>query len=187
MNIILTVREDPAVARQFIADAERMLEFALEGRGPVRMIVIDREGGEALRTYASCYEKSPVNLYAARCRAIELCTEEFTLICDLDTRLPHQFVSDALNLLEKPDVAVVTVDYLYPNCQGHYAFGASMWKTQILKQLYNQQRGSLCECLHMWNQVRQAGFRIETLERRAIHLRGKENGIHSPEKHENMA
>ena len=68
-------------------------------------------------------------------------------------------------------VVVVAIDYEKP--QGHLAFGTSIWRTEVLKQLYDWESEKVgdCECIHMWKKVHCAGLQIETLPYRAKHLK----------------
>jgi hypothetical protein len=98
----------------------------------------------------------------------------YILNLDSDTILPENFIEYSLRLLEDKNVAMVAIDYKEP--QGHYAFGASLWNTDILKKLYDYigfKETRRCECLYMIDKLRNAGYKLETLPVRARHI-GKE-------------
>jgi hypothetical protein len=61
--------------------------------------------------------------------------------------------------------------------QGHLAFGCSIWKTEILHKLYDYHEvlTPLCECVYIWRRVLRNGYRIETLNYRAIHNKKGDN------------
>ena len=103
---------------------------------------------------------------------------KYVLNLDSDTILPKKYVEIALNLFEfDSDIAVIALDY--EETQGHLAYGTSIWRTEILKKLYDwrEHPAEDCECIHMWkkvhmwNSVHQTKLRIGTLPYRAKHLR----------------
>jgi hypothetical protein len=71
----------------------------------------------------------------ARRNVIERATQPFSLILDADTRIPNQFLTEAHQKLDEGYLAC-TLSY-YPDTQGHPPFGASLWKTPVLKRLYD--------------------------------------------------
>lgn len=81
------------------------------------------------------------------------------------------FVKESLKKFKDPRVAVVALNYEKP--QGHLAFGPSIWRTKILQKLYDYEslKTRKCECIYMWNKVRGAKYKIETLNMRAKHLK----------------
>lgn len=113
------------------------------------------------------------NLSDARRYGIDKVDTEYTLCLDLDTILPEGYIERAIEILVNPDVAVVAIDY--ERLQGHLAFGTSVWKTDILRKLYDWKNID-CECIHMWKRVHSSGYLIETLPIRAKHIKhiGKE-------------
>jgi len=134
------------------------------------VIVIDSNGaGKELKGYSS-YINKEMSMTQARKVGYSLVITPYTLNLDVDTILPNNFIDFALSLLKNKNVVVVAIDY--ENCQGHYAFGTSLWKTDILKKLYDYKEGNiLCECIFMWRKVLQNKNKIETLPLRAIHLK----------------
>jgi hypothetical protein len=112
----------------------------------------------------------------ARRRGINRVTTEFTLCLDADTILPDGYIEAAITLLQKnSNMVVVATDYT--KIQGHLAFGTSIWKTEVLKELYDyQERGignNLCECLYMWSRVIGNGYSIGTVNYKAFHVKEK--------------
>jgi hypothetical protein len=135
-----------------------------------KTIVIDSGGGENLKAYSHVYIKKDVPLWEARRLGYDAADTKFILNLDSDTILSKKYINEALNLLEKTESIAVAIDY--EECQGHYAFGTSLWKTPWLKKLYdwtNHKR--VCECLYMWWKIHQVRQRLETLPYRAKHLK----------------
>lgn len=113
----------------------------------------------------------------------------FTLNLDADTILPNGYVLDSLNVLRKNSCDAVAIDYDPP--QGHYAFGTSIWRAELLKELYDYPpkvveklinvgkqewvtafQNGFCECTYMWARLLRSGEKLESLEYRAIHIKG---------------
>ncbi|MDH5375921.1 MAG: hypothetical protein OEW95_08925 [Candidatus Bathyarchaeota archaeon] len=169
ITIALPVFEDPEIVAKFIDGNKEILE-------KYPLIVIDRNGGEALKEYASFYRKTccptiGLPLGSSRGFLIGRVETEFTLNLDVDVLLPKHFVKESLKKFEDPKVAVVALDY--ENLQGHLAFGPSIWRTEILQNLYDWGlwKTRKCECIYMWGKVRGAKYKVETLGMRAKHLR----------------
>lgn len=170
ITIALPVFEEPEIVAKFIDGNKEILEKYL-------LIVIDRKGGEALKEYASFYRKTccpAIGLPLGRSRKflIGRVQTEFTLNLDVDVLLPKHFVKESLKKFEDPKVAVVALDYENP--QGHLAFGPSIWRTEILQNLYDWEKlwkTRKCECIYMWGKVRGAKYKVETLGTRAKHLK----------------
>ena len=135
------------------------------------VITIDTEGGEQLKEFSDIYEKGIIRMTIARKHAYSLVKTPFILNLDADNILPKGYVDEALMLLQnQEDVAVVAIDY--EKCLGHYGFGTSLWRTEVLKAFYDYKEGNvLCECVYMWRKVHQAKLKIETLPYRAGHLK----------------
>jgi cellulose synthase/poly-beta-1,6-N-acetylglucosamine synthase-like glycosyltransferase len=164
VTIVIPVKEKPEIVSKFILGN-------LDVLSKCTVIVIDSGGGEELKGYASIYLIKNVSMTEARKIGYHFVDTPYILNLDSDTILPENFVEYSLRLLEDKNVAMVAIDYKEP--QGHYAFGASLWKTNILKNLYNYigfKENGYCECLHMFNRAKSAGYRLETLPLRAIHL-----------------
>lgn len=163
LTIVIPVKESPEKVNEFILANMNILSKYL-------VIVIDSGGGEEFKDY-SLYINKEISMSQARKIGYSLVDTKYTLNLDVDTVLPEHFIEDALMIIEcDSKVAVLALDY--ENCQGHYAFGTSLWKTDILKKLYDYIEGNtLCECVYMWRKVLQNKNKIETLPYRAIHLK----------------
>jgi hypothetical protein len=131
----------------------------------------------------------------ARRKTIDEATMPLSLILDADTLLPSQFLPRGIKKLAEGFVACTL---LYsPNTQGHPPFGASLWRTDKLKQLYDYQayvrnyepiyartedkKGNdsykitnplLCECLYMYAKLGPNELHVFT-NLTAQHLKGK--------------
>lgn len=143
------------------------------------IIVVNKRGAEPFRQLpnAHIFEQPDTPFWFARRFAYEFVKTPFTLNLDVDTVLPKNYVSNALELLKTPGVkvAAVALDYAEPYNQTHLAFGTSVWRTELLRRLYNWRltpdQEKTCECLHMWTQVVNAGYEIESFPEPAKHLK----------------
>jgi cellulose synthase/poly-beta-1,6-N-acetylglucosamine synthase-like glycosyltransferase len=162
LTICIPVKEKPDIVEKFIEHYKNILQHS-------HVLVFDTLGGEPLRTYASHYEKTNATLAEVRRKGIEMSTSAYILNLDVDTLLPPGYIEQALRILEDPSVGVVAIDY--DKLQGHLAFGTSIWKREILLELYSWKDCSEeCECIYMWKRVLKK-YKIETLPMRAIHLK----------------
>jgi len=160
ITTVIAVREDAPI-HQFLELNPFITKFPI--------IVVDSGGGEILRDVATEYIKETLPLSKARRTGILRVKTHYTLILDVDTVLPPEYITEALKILREENIAVTALDY--EQLQGHLGFGTSLWKTQILKNLYDWEEGKICECVWMWSKVRKAGYRLETLPYRARHLK----------------
>jgi len=169
LTIVIPVLEDPKVIKDFIIGNEKILTEN-------RVIVVNRKGGEELKPFSTKWISRESTFWDARREGLDLVETEYTLCLDSDTILPEGYIEEALTILQlRRFVAVVAIDY--EDLQGHLAFGTSIWRTVILKDLYdwsknkdNSPKG--CECVHMWSKVRRSKFKVETLSNiRAKHLK----------------
>lgn len=136
-----------------------------------RVVVIDSGGGESLERYADIYVVEEVSMTMARKLGYIFAGTPYILNLDVDDILPNGYIENALFILRDENVVVVAIDY--EECLGHYGFGTSLWKANILKKLYDYREGNiLCECVYMWRKVLQSGHKMESLPYRAKHLRG---------------
>jgi hypothetical protein len=176
LAIVLPVKErDEKIVRTFIERHKDLLTGSF-------LIVIDSGGGKVLKEYASVYVEMDLPLWRARAWGICLIPFEydFTLNLDVDTLLPDQYVQMALSRLTRESgLGVVSLDY--ETLQGHLSFGCSLFRTDLLKKLYDWTPSFLsfsqkCECTYMWGKVRRNGFRVETFNMRAVHLGSDRHG-----------
>jgi len=164
ITIVIPVKENPEIVSEFISGNSETLKNC-------NVITIDTDGGKELKKYGT-YLKKECSMVLARKIGFSLVKTPFLLNLDVDNILPEHYVEDALDILQQfSNVAVVAIDY--ETCLGHYGFGTSLWRTEVLKKLYDyeQLKEGLCECIYMWRQVLRERLRIETLPCRAVHLK----------------
>jgi hypothetical protein len=165
ITVVIPVKETPELVKEFIDHYIGMLSF-----NP--LIVFDAGGGEALEEFADHYEKTDISFWEARRKGISMVKTKYIFNVDVDTFVAKEYFDLAIKLLEEnPDIAAVALDYAYPYVQNHLAFGTSIWRTSILKELYDWhlERRKDCECKYMWKKVLAKGLRVETLPFIAIH------------------
>jgi hypothetical protein len=138
-------------------------------------IVIDSGGGEAFRSRVETYIREDLPMHEARKKAISLSKTKYTLCLDIDTILCEHCIFSALKTLEEnPKIGVVAADYNQPFTQGHLAFGASIWRTDVLQQIYKWDGLTpACECIYAWARVRAYGLWIEPMSKKAFHNKPK--------------
>jgi hypothetical protein len=135
-----------------------------------KVIVVDSDDGELIKPFCYEYLKIKVPLWEARKIGILKVKTKLTLNLDDTVVITSNYVSEALKLLEMAEVYAVAIDY--ERLIGHYGFGTSIWKTEILKQIYDwTPEKHLCECTYMWAKLLRCGGRLETLPFRAKHLK----------------
>jgi hypothetical protein len=155
------------------------------------IIVVDSGGGEPLKNLAQIYIRKNVSFWEARKLGYTHVETPFILNLDIDVIVPQGYIEDALALLKKEADAVSIFYEDVGHCQGALEFGVSMWKTEILRELYDFSMdkvmdgrivkvGSMvystlnngwCECTYMWRKLKLSGGRLETLSFRAKHLK----------------
>jgi hypothetical protein len=181
LTIVIPVKDPP--------DLQRFVRENLEVLSASKKVVIDSGRGEQLGTLPNTllFERQ-VPMWEARRLGYEEVRTLFTLNLDADTILPNGYVLDGLNVLRKNSCDAVAIDYDPP--QGHYAFGTSIWRTDLLKKLYDYPpkaveklikvgeqewitafQNGFCECTYMWARLIRSGGRLETLSYRATHLK----------------
>jgi hypothetical protein len=111
------------------------------------------------------------NLPEARKYGISLVQTSFTLNLDSDVIIPLDFIEEALKEFQDDKVVVISIPY-ESDIQGHLPFGPSLWRTEILQELYDWEFGKGdCECRYMWEKVKSLGYKIVELDMKAKHLR----------------
>jgi len=167
LSVIIPVKKS---ARPCIEQFAEQMRWLL--KSGAQIIIIDSGGGEKLLSYAQKSVIIEVDLSTARKLGIERADSEFTLNLDDDTIICQDYLTQAIQLLKTNEhIAVVAVDY--EELQGHYAFGTSVWRTEVLKKFYDWtgRHDGLCECIHIWNRIKGKRMLIETLPYRAKHLK----------------
>ena len=181
LTIVIPIKDPP--------DLERFIRENLKVLSASKKVVIDSGRGEQLgRLPNTLLFQKRVPMWEARRIGYEEVRTPFTLNLDADTILQNSYVLDSLNVLRKNSCDAVAIDYDPP--QGHYAFGTSIWRTELLKKLYDYPpkaveklikvgeqewitafQNGFCECTYMWARLIRSGGRLETLGYRATHLK----------------
>jgi hypothetical protein len=181
LTIVIPVRAPP--------DLDGFIKGNLSILSMIRKVVVDSGGGEPLgRLPSTHWLQRKVPMWEARRIGYEEVRTPFTLNLDADTILPNGYVLDSLNVLQENSCDAVAIDYDPP--QGHYAFGTSIWRTELLKRLYDYPpkaveklikvgeqewitafQNGFCECTYMWARLIRSGGRLETLGYKATHLK----------------
>lgn len=181
LTVVIPVK-DPPNLELFIDSMKWLLSNS-------KVITCDSGGGEALQEYSWKYIQKQVSMWTARRIGYDLVQTDYILNLDVDTVLPINYVKESLKILREDKADAVAIDY--EKLQGHYAFGTSLWKTTILKklydfssniisdgktikvgfQMYSNLNNGWCECTYMFHKLKQNGYRLETLPYRAKHLK----------------
>jgi glycosyltransferase involved in cell wall biosynthesis len=183
LSIVIPVKNPPSLEAFIEGNA------GLFSKSP--LIVIDSGGGEALEKHAEIYVKKDLNFWEARKLGYTHIRTPYVLNLDADVIVPDGYIAEALNLLETKAEAVSIFYEDVAHCQGALEFGVSVWKTEVLRQLYDFSMDKVmdgkivkvglmaystlnhgwCECTYMFRKLKQNGYRLETLPFRAKHLR----------------
>jgi len=188
LTIVIPIKNPPNLDL-FIEENRALLQSR------AHKIVIDSGGGNRFQNAHDLgflpllYEGRDVSLWEARKFGYEYAVTPFTLNLDCDVVLPLQYVEDALVLLRSSEVAAVAIHF-DPVKTGHLEFGTSLWKTTILKKLYDYPPAPVeklikvgkqewvtafqcgfCECSYMWSKLLNSGGKLESLLYRAKHLK----------------
>lgn len=181
LTIVIPVKNPPDIER-FIIENFQILNAS-------RKVVVDSGGGEPLKVLPdTLWIQRQVSMWEARKIGYREVKTSFTLNLDVDTVLPEGYVEDALHLLRENSCDAVAIDYEPP--QGHYAFGTSIWRTELLKKLYDYPpkaveklisvgkqewvtafQNGFCECTYMWARLLRSGGKLESLGYRAVHIK----------------
>jgi len=144
----------------------RQMEWLLKEH---RAIIIDSGGGEKLEAFSWKYVKKDLTEWEARELGYSFVETPLVLNLDVDTVLPIEYVQEALELLRSGKADVTAIDYV--ESIGHYGLGTSMWRTDVLKEVYDYPpkalelamkeepshwhvfRYTICECIYVWNKL----------------------------------
>jgi glycosyltransferase involved in cell wall biosynthesis len=183
LSIVIPVKNPPDI-EQFI-EQNKILFMNTE------LIVIDSGGGELLKPLAETYIKQDLKFWEARKLGYSFAKTPYILNLDADVIVPDYYIQETINVLEtKADAVSIFYEYV-GHCQGALEFGVSVWKTEVLRRLYDfsldkvmdgkiVKVGSMaystlnhgwCECTYMWRKLKLFGGRLETLPYRAKHLK----------------
>lgn len=191
ISIVIPVLNPPAIKAFIDANLELLIFH--------QVIVIDSGGGEYLSKYADVYINEKMSLSDARKLGYQFADEEFTLNLDCDVVIPDGYIDEAVNILKlHHNVSTVSLFIDRPmHHMGILDFGCSLWKTKILKHLYDYgphvyQKDEVvclsqtnnakhfvhagfpyCECWYMWRKLKTAGYELDVIKEKlfAKHLK----------------
>lgn len=180
LTIVIPVKNPPCLDLFMEKNAKIFSQYPL--------VVIDSGGGEKLKEIATVYISKNVSLWEARKLGYQQVKTPYLLNLDVDVVPPEGYIESALAL----DADAITIFYEDVNhCQGSLEYGVSIWKTDVVKELYDfdsklvcdgkivkvgsQAYSTLtngwCECIYMWRRLKNNGYKLETLPMRAKHLK----------------
>jgi hypothetical protein len=188
LSIVTPVKNPPDI-RGFIRG-----NFQLLKQTP--LIVIDSGGGKRLGHFATWYFEQCFPFWTARKFGYDKVYTKYVLNLDCDVVVPEGYIKAAIELLDSRADAVSIFYEDVNHCQGALEYGVSIWKTELLKRLYDfslsiVSNGNIlkvgsqaysdlangwCECTYMWRKLKTTGGKLETLPYRAKHLRSELNG-----------
>ena len=181
LTIVIPIKDPP--------DLQRFVRENLEVLSATKKVVIDSGRGEQLgRLPNTLLFQKQVSMWEARRMGYEEVRAPFTLNLDADTILPNGYVQESLKVLRKNSCDAVAIDYDPP--QGHYAFGTSIWRTDLLRKLYDYPpkaveklvrvgerewvtafQNGFCECTYMWARLIRSEGTLENLGYKATHIK----------------
>lgn len=150
-----------------------------------KWLILDSGGGEAFSNVDG-YQKLDVSEWRARELLIRKIETPFVLNLDCLNVLPEAYVKEAYTLLSNNGAEVTAIDY--EESIGHYGFGTSMWKTPVLRAVYDYPpkalrlqlqdedgefhvfRYTICECIYLWNKLYNNGNKFLPLLFKAKNL-----------------
>jgi cellulose synthase/poly-beta-1,6-N-acetylglucosamine synthase-like glycosyltransferase len=173
--LISCCEEDKLVEKSIQENYEILVKYPLiivDKKGGDKFISLEQQGNMDIQ-----YFDQNTSFWFARRFGLEFVKTEYVLCLDVDTVLPKGYIEQAIEILESyPDVVAIALDYAPPHTQGHLAFGTSIWRTEVLKELYTWrltqgQQFRPCECEYMWRKIENAHMHLKTLPMQAKHLK----------------
>lgn len=174
--LISCCEEDQLVEWSIRANYEILVKYPLiivDKKGGDKFLLLNQQGNMDIQYFAQ-----DTSFWFARRFGLEFVKTKYVLCLDVDTILPAHYIEDALHILEsEPEVGTIALDYAESYKQGHLAFGTSIWRTELLKELYDwrltaNQKVNVCECSYMWNKLVKKNMKVKTLPLEATHLKG---------------
>jgi len=171
ITIVTPVKEDPRLVDKFIAYNKIMLkEYPL--------IVIDSVGGSRLEDFAIVYQRRslPLTFWEARKVAYKYVDTKYIFNLDCGVVPSKDYLTYVLCYFNNEDVGAVSTFIINRNHKGKLAFGVSIWRTELLKKLYDYNPNKmpkdhrLCECIYMWDKLEAEGYKLRPSMKFAKHL-----------------
>jgi len=183
LTIVIPVKNPPNIDL-FISENKKL--FA-----KYQIVVIDSGGGEKLKEYSNVFIQKSMSLVEARKLGYSKAKTKYILNLDVDVVIPKGYIEMALIMLGKGADAVSIFYEDVAHCQGALEFGCSIWRTNVLRKLYDfsfefVNDGKLyrvgprtfatlnngwCECTYMWRKLKENDYTLTTCAYRAKHLR----------------
>jgi len=164
-----------------VKDKEETVSKFIEGNKDIlskyKVIVVDTRGGEQLKKYSFVYVNDVEGKYAmpeARKLGIGLVDTEYILNLDTHVILPKHYINASIILMDnEKDIGAISIDH--NKLMGHLGFGQSIWRTELLKELYDyNNKETMCECCYMWGKLNRTNYKLETIGNlRCKHLKEK--------------
>jgi hypothetical protein len=169
LTILIVCAEEPKLV-------ELSIQKNLDVFKKYPLVIVNRRGGEPFKVFNSLFFNQQTSFWFARRFGMEFVKTKYILCLDVDTVLPPQYIESAIQILEtQPEVMVVASTYATPYTQDHLAFGTSIWRTDILKELYDwrltEKPTQFCECIYMWKKIFAIGKKVYSFEQNATHLK----------------
>lgn len=156
VTIVIPVKDREEVVRSFVeSNIDLLSQF------PV--IVVNDQGGYPLKRFATHFINCRITLSGARRIGMDLVDTEYILNLDTHVILAPAYINRAVALLDQDEeIGAISVDH--KKLMGHLGFGQSIWRTKVLKTLYDWTREKWgCECIYMWGKLNKNGYRLETV------------------------
>lgn len=164
ITIVVPIKEEPELVTRFYNENYQILE-------EYPLIIIDSGGGEIFEDKSRVYVNKDLSLGKARRLGITLVNTEYILNLDVDVIVPRGYLELSKRWFDSSnEIGAISLDY--EELQGHLAFGQSIWRTELLKDLYSwNSNKKVCECMYMWSKLRRNGYLLETLNMRCKHIK----------------
>lgn len=165
-----------------VKDKEETVDKFIEGNKEIltnfKVITVDTNGGNKLKKYSFVYIDDIEDKYTmpkARILGVSLVDSKYVLNLDTHVILSKEYIIKSISLLDNDDnIGAISIEH--KRLMGHLGFGQSIWRTQLLKELYDyreEYNKYSCECVYMWNKINVTKYRLETIDNiRCEHIRG---------------
>jgi len=161
LNIVIPVKDKEEIVSEFIEGNRDTLS-------KYKIIVINTKGGEQLKQYSYIYINDIEGKYTmskARKLGLGLVDTEYILNLDTHVILPKYYINASIILMDSNnDVGAISIDH--KKLMGHLGFGQSIWRTKLLRELYDwkeEYKNYCCECFYMWSKLYGTKYKLETI------------------------
>lgn len=164
VSIVIPVKDKEEIVSKFIEGNKDILS-------KYKVIVVNNKGGDELKQFSHIYINGKDNLSDARRIGINLVKTEYILNLDTHVILPKHYINASIILLDtNKEIGAISIDH--EKLMGHLGFGQSIWRTKLLKELYDWNIDTnVCECNYLWGKLNKTKYKLETLSNiRCKHL-----------------